>query len=240
MKYITILFTLTLCFTSAIDSECILLSFPRSGNTFIRYCIEALTKRPTTSLQPTLYPGDRPLGKTFRLNVDFSKPYVIKAHQYNQNNYLIEPNQPLIFLIRNPKECMISHYATITSMFHENKYYFDNIKKFNDHNGEKILIYYEDLITNPKPELKKLLYFLSDDENNDQILEDFMQDFQSHKNNAKLFYQTHMKPEAHSSGESLIFYSKNFSKDMLRGIDREIQLQYPKIWEKYLIRYKES
>jgi hypothetical protein len=77
------------------------LSYPKSGNTWCRYIIEALTKR------PTIGGGERgiglPIGASFPdLNVDLTaKPVAVKRHLLN-----LEPleERRAILLLRNPTE----------------------------------------------------------------------------------------------------------------------------------------
>ena len=72
----------------------ILLSFPRSGNSWLRYCIESLSNQKTQGL------GGRPhdIGRGIIPELrDSSKPILYKRHTTDE----INTNDRLIFLIRN-------------------------------------------------------------------------------------------------------------------------------------------
>ena len=95
-----------------------LLSFPKSGNTWMRYCIEALTRRPTAEYNLEAKPISLPLGYTCGHSLDLSMTPVWKIHNKNDLNFAGYNHNPqsdiLIFLVRNPKEAIIRHIGKVS------------------------------------------------------------------------------------------------------------------------------
>ena len=138
-------------------SKILLISYPKSGSNWVRYSIEFLTKRPT--------PGH------FRLILNKKNPLFERVHGYN-TKLVMDDFDKIILLIRNYKECLISHrkqafekVKSIEDFFSLNckqppAWYMSNIECFDCFNGEKLLIYYEDLLIKPEIEIVKLINFL--------------------------------------------------------------------------------
>jgi len=105
-----------------------LVSYPRSGNTWLRYIIEYHLLRPTIGYwnsdgddmveaikdQPLEHHIDAPINNkaTWDKKIDYSKKHVLKRHVVSE----IEPEQDdkLVFLVRNYKECIMRHCMTST------------------------------------------------------------------------------------------------------------------------------
>jgi hypothetical protein len=61
------------------DPKTWLLSYPRSGNTWIRYCLEFFTERPTLA-SSFVDEKNEPLDWLAGLNIDFNKPPIEKTY----------------------------------------------------------------------------------------------------------------------------------------------------------------
>jgi hypothetical protein len=146
----------------------ILLSYPRSGNHLVRFFIELLTEMPTLGCIGN-EDIDKPIYKTkFRTNIPFNIKNNINYNNTecftkfhfidNVNNYNYK-NNLLIFIIRNPKEVLLRHNKFIYNEEDFNKY-FEGINYYLNFKGEKIILYYEDIITNKKEFIIELYEFL--------------------------------------------------------------------------------
>ncbi len=215
-----------------------LLSYPRSGNTWFRYCIEFLTQRPT--FNPYYQdPRNQPIGWQAHFTVDITKKPIKKTHRLSLESYNPDVDQ-VILLIRNPKECfgrekIYSHLPiTPTSLEIENQSYFENIAYFDEWSPHrKIIIYYEDLITDPETTLKRVLDFLNEPYTRLPL---FMKNYRRHKHQALLLYS-----KSFTSGKDLLHHSKTMSPTERKQIDQWIEELYPLQWEKYLKeRYSEA
>ncbi|MCH9617436.1 MAG: hypothetical protein SP4CHLAM5_07250 [Chlamydiia bacterium] len=224
------------------DNSVSLLSYPRSGNTWLRYCIEELTKRPTTwhDMESLIgrveFSGNEPLGKTFDLGLDYAKPYVYKHHDI----YSLD-DSPLILLLRNPKECAWAHCVCYANFLTEAKIYIENIEHFEAFKGDKLLIYYEDLLSDPFSILEKVVLFLSKITKEDcrMRVNNFLREYQRHKQNSIEFYGMHMREVVTASKQNLLYYSKNSTLESRKKFDNELYMANPYLWDKYLSRYKE-
>lgn len=125
------------------NEKVLLLSYPRSGNTWSRYCIEYLTKRPTGEAE-YLFPINRynkfmnnPINNNFELGVDYNRAPIIKLHEYTpkyeEKKY---GGKYLILILRNYKECILRHemgYSICVNALQSSRYYFfKNIKIFHN------------------------------------------------------------------------------------------------------------
>lgn len=107
-------------------------SYPRSGNTYVRYIIEYFTHLCCITDFPTSGNINRvghPLQIDSILDVSILKPVMKKKHRLKLTNY------PVIYIIRNFKECFYSHYVThggeknayraiLNALEDENQYFF--------------------------------------------------------------------------------------------------------------------
>ncbi|MBY0110246.1 MAG: hypothetical protein K2X90_03995 [Candidatus Babeliaceae bacterium] len=97
-----------------------LLSYPRSGNTWMRYCIEVLTQRPTASFNLNPKIQALPIGCICEYPLNFKKPPVWKIHGKYELNFAGYRHNPkkdlLIFLIRNPKEAIIRQVGFLSEI----------------------------------------------------------------------------------------------------------------------------
>lgn len=222
-----------------------LLSFPRSGNTWLRYCLEFLTHRPSLVYHGFLQELQRPLGWSAHIPIDHKLAPIIKVHQQCEmplcDSKAIQraPNpdiDTLILVLRNPKECfarrtyyswddLISNptagigYSVIS--------YFENIVFFETWPEHmRLLIYYEDLILDPRATLTRILTFLHEPLTH---LDAFMDTYKEQKQKCLALY-----PGSTSHGNDILFHSKKTSPDYHQRIDTWIAQAYPHIWNTYL------
>jgi len=226
--------------------KCYLVSFPKSGNTWMRYCLEYLTKRPTLPI--SFYKDGRHSGHynimryphDFRhpLNVDYLKFPIIKCHFpeqiFNEKFLPFDKNNDiLILLIRNYKEVIPSHMNKLEV----SKFYFNILEAYENWNpANRILIYYEDFISNPEVELVRLLQFLNEPP---KYLINFLENYKFHKTQCINDYAKNISKPI-TQGNTALFYSKKYSITELIEIDEKIKKMYPILAKKYLTRYFEN
>lgn len=140
-----------------------LLSYPRSGNSLVRFFIEFLSQTPTNY-------GWIEDGPLYRKKILKDIPFEIKNFDKNESfhkshGYEWVPHKKLIFLLRNPREVLIrdfcGHSINISSFNCENfESYFKLIDDYQNYNGKKIIFFYEDILTNKEKFVKDLYNFL--------------------------------------------------------------------------------
>ena len=167
------------------ESDCILLSNDKSGSTWFRMCIELLSQRPTigdfikVGYDPACVSDfaciDLPLLSQIEYN-QFNgfienKCILAKTHETNVIESLAYRPQKLILLLRNYKELICRPYVSDGNT-HYNKEiiekhkptithrYAEKIKIYDNFEGEKVVVYYEDLINDFQSVMIKMIDFL--------------------------------------------------------------------------------
>lgn len=209
-----------------------IISYPRSGNTYTRYLVEFLTERPTKDAmakkivsreqESMIYKGD---------------DYVAyKRHDFQG----VEPDDRLVFILRNYKECLVRHNKgkrVLDNEFfrkqsgNEDGTYCGLLKRYHEHQGEKMLIYYEDLITAPAFTTSVLRDFFNV---SDKRYTEYLKDVSEH---SKMALKTY--PKSQTQGKSAIHHSKELDKWTKKSIDSLIKKHQPILWNEYLDRYEE-
>ena len=145
--------------------ENIILSYPRSGNHLVRFFIELLSEIPTYGCKGNkkdieIYKNVLPEKVPFNIS-DFDKnDCYIKYHDIPSQN--IRSNK-LILIIRNPNEVLLNYNKyrlNIEGKWGSYETYFKNIDFYENHEGKKLLLYYEDIITNKTNFINTLYEFL--------------------------------------------------------------------------------
>lgn len=222
-----------------------LLSYPRSGNTWMRYVLEFTTGRPSFHRFNLKDNMNRPLAWLAGFDIDISKAPIEKIHSKKELGKTKGNSQTdyLILIVRNPKEALSRHGGQITLpvlLGQESKgnadprIYFNNIALYNSWNpARRLLIYYEDMIVYPRETFQKILAFLNEPFDK---LDEFMAHFEEHKQKAITIYKV-----SESEGNDLLYHSKMISPEHRKQIDAWIQELYPTIWQHYLqARYAEE
>lgn len=119
------------------------LSFPRSGASWTRYISRTFLN----------------IDRRYDHNDNAGSVYY-KTHG-NDIKELRDKQRQMVFLLRNFKECVQRHYHN----FNENgiKHYVTLLNIYDTWPANKILIFYEDLITRPNIEIPRLAKFLNKD-----------------------------------------------------------------------------
>ena len=238
-----------------------LLSYPRSGNTWMRYCIEELAKRPTLSLSVDSF--NRKKGHKVidffslsaaipSLDVSLQKPPIWKVH--NRSSLLsvpkVDSRSTLILIVRNYKEVLIRQLGKETFLgfidelagkrertkkdFFSGYNYFDNLLLYHRWNsGKKLLIYYDELINNPALTLKRLLTFLKVPIT---VLPQFLEQLTEHKKKAITVYNSNLGKSI-TQGKHPVWHSRMITHLTKKWIDTVVAKSYPVLWKTYLRRY---
>ena len=219
----------------------LLVSYPRSGNTWIRYCIEYLTKQLTIGSLNNPNPIEKGIGYCTDIGVDFSKDIILNKQHFIKDEQI--NNNKIIFILRNYKEVIVKqHYqgtpADFTKEFKKRLYrkYMTLLEKYNKWDENKrILIYYEDLINKIKIKsiLKKILHFLDININ----ITDFMNNYEYHKRQCVQLYETHIGT-SNTKGNKEKHHS-NKLKEYRHEWDDFLIEKYPDLFMDYLWRYRE-
>lgn len=226
------------------ETRTYILSFPRSGNTWLRYCLEYLTQRP--SLYYWNHTGiNRPLGLLAGFPIDITKKPFWKVHVEDEMYFLGGINRlvdSVILVVRNPKEAIYRQQSMFDNfdICAEDplRYYFKHLQTYDTWSPERrCLVYYEDLISKPHETLLHILSFLHE---KNTRLDEFMRDYTQHKAQALKLYTTYENDSA-TGGNTLLFHSQKMTAEERKLFDKKVKNAYPHLWETYLEeRYAEE
>ena len=151
----------------------VLLSFPRSGNHYVRFLLEYLSGLPTMGClgntdKIDVYIALRPFkDKKLLAHVDLNaSPIIYKEHiaEHLIGDKPLFEVKSLIIVVRAFQECIPSLFHLIEKEDQKIKekwldWWLNIIRYYHDFKGEKLLIYYEDLIQKPTLIAKQLFDF---------------------------------------------------------------------------------
>lgn len=205
-----------------------LISYPRSGNTFFRYCIEVVSNRPTLPCFSDIY-GEPVFAKSSsQIEIKNYSPILAKEHHWEQAEFRFEENTKIILMVRDYNQCISSHIqrrflkVDFEAMLLEANHYMSLIKHFDNFKGKKKIVYYEDFKKEPIALLQHVLEFL---ESKKPVLENFEKDFNEHKKRSMSLY--------HAGNYS----KKELTKHQTQLLKEKLQILDNSLYEKYLSRY---
>lgn len=140
-----------------------LLSFPRSGNHWLRFCIEYISGRSTLGCysNPRDVPiclNEFPADAGVLTHVRWWSPALLRKAHYPHE--VLSPHS-LLVLIRDPKECIPRHSDYRVEYFESNiQHYLDILRFYQEQRCPKLLVYYEDLLQSPKESIQKVADFI--------------------------------------------------------------------------------
>lgn len=189
----------------------ILVSFPKSASDWIRYVSEFIYLRPTADENPSpvlkLKHIYEKIEKDYDIPVDKdATPILIKCHYLT----FLNPNDRCIFSYRDPKEVVFSYaYAQFTQrnptmagslkefiesnhskLGHEFTQWMNNFTAYCQHNNEKTLIRYDDLLADPQSTISRLVDFLGRTDEATEREQLLFEDLESHTQNC-IDYKKH-------------------------------------------------
>ena len=139
-------------------------------------------------------------------------------------------------IIRDYKEAVIRHAAAsrkIENVDEINKClegYIHCLQSYDEFDGEKIIIYYEDLMISPKEEVAKLMSFLEIDER--EMFDAFFKKYSQHKQKSIRGY----KPGSMTKGNPGKWHTNKASAKINSLINRKIKV-HKDLYKRYLKRY---
>lgn len=235
-----------------------IIGYPRSGNNWLRFIIEYLTDH-QTGFQPLNTEMRRPLHHISELIDSKNKrnnEIIWNTHflppQSNLNE-IVKNKGKIILILRNYKECIVRHIVhpkglgkdgfikneNFPNLINENENYLELIHYlklidfYDKYEGEKEVIYYEDLLnkdTIRKP-LEKLISLLDGDK---EKIEPFIKSFEFLVNESKNFYKR--LGGSKSPKGTKLHHSKCLSLEQKKHLDDTTLEMYPHL-EKYIKKY---
>lgn len=209
----------------------LLASYSRSGTNWLRYIIETISGQPT--------PG--------QVRVHYGVNFIIdRAHKA----YPVMDRYPqVILLLRDYRECLIRHHQALwhkahdaasflrdESVFQRPNWYIRNVAAFDKFAGPKLLIYYEDLLSNPGPVIRELGEFLEFDP---EIRENFIANIDRYFQESVGAYTKRGHKSVTTTGKRDFRHHarEHATLAQQKEFDSFYHQNYPQLYEKYLVRY---
>jgi hypothetical protein len=223
------------------DKTNFLFSFPRSGNSWIRYIIEFISQQPTSGgdhickRQQELVKQDA-IGAKLDLGVDITDEYIImKRHNMCNKEPATKDNCRLILLIRDYNEAIIRQLderrqEKIIRKCINN--YMHCVGFYDKFDGDKHLVFYEDLLMLPKLEITKIVDFLNIPKT--KRFNSFFRDLEAHRQKSVKLYENSVTG---GDVEKLHFHSEHVEPELVVQIAGIIKSEYEELYNKYLKRY---
>ena len=223
----------------------IIASYPRSGNTWVRYIIEWFSGQPTLGInwrkgKPwPMHPTDRPICERIDGFKIGNLPIAEKKHFVYHLRIPEDFKKDIVLVVRNYKESITRHNPQILKnkeLLKEQTYlYMEMIRSYNDFFlGRQQIIYYEDLIDNPIETIPDLLMFM--DIYDKDSFNKFIDTLQNHKEQSINLYSSEMNPSV-TKGNKSIHHSKKLSYAQNKEWDNFVKQKWPNLFDKYLKRY---
>lgn len=212
----------------------LLASYSRSGTNWIRYIIEYISGCPT--------PGQ------FRLH-NGSDFMIDRAHQAYP---IMHKHGSVILVIRDYRECLLRHNTELwnetgdvrsfledDSVKQPANWYIKNIQTFEEFTGRKLLLYYEDLISNSEEAVRELSRFLEMDQDRTN---EFVATIETRSAESVGAYVSGGHKSSTSSNLNDFRYHarKHLTPEQMVEFDEYYKREYPAIFHKYLTRYSIS
>lgn len=222
----------------------VLLSFPRSGNTWLRYAVEFISKRPTCQAPfrrcAAGLEKKGAISSDLNLGVDTKeKAILVKRHRADFKwDTLTKENCRLVLLVRNYKEAVLRHAFASRKQDDEAELkkciegYLHCLHSYDKFDGDKLLIYYEDIITKPKAEIGRLIDFLGVARG--KWFNEFFNNYQHHKNRSLKYYRP-AGTMTRGDATKLMWHSQRAKPETLKIIEKGVKRD--EIYLKYLKRY---
>jgi len=203
-----------------------IMSYPRSGNHWVRYIIEWLSGQPTlgAGTKEQRDKNDRPILQFLGLKYRNPTNIAIKMHKLAPGYKHLKP----ILIIRNYKEAIVRHkqHAKYKSAIDK---YIILLKHYDSWSKKKLLIYYEDMITSPTNEIIRIANFIGFEDK----CSEFIDKYDIHKSRCLKLYDK--KYKSVTGGKHVVFHSLH--SDINNKCDKYLKDSYSVMAKKYLKRY---
>ncbi|MEM7689202.1 MAG: hypothetical protein AAF291_09280 [Pseudomonadota bacterium] len=211
----------------------LLASYSRSGTNWIRYFIETCSKRPT--------PGQLRVVKGTHYIIDRAHCAYPDMHNYCR----------VVLVLRNYKECLLRHnekewvkdrdvvrFLQRQDIEQPCSWFIDNLAAFDAFEGEKLLLYYEDLMQDPMESFTKLGHIL-------RLKEARVAKFGAHLDahfdgSVNAYKKGGHKSSTAKKRDLKAHADRLLTPEQRVEFDRYYQDNYPELTRKYLTRYLEA
>ncbi len=210
----------------------LLITYSRSGTNWIRYFVETVSKKPT--------PGQKRVVEGNDYILDRAHAGFINAKKY----------KAIFLIVRNYRECLVRHhglqkirnFGSINEFLKAEKlsqpanWFIKNLEAFDAYKGEKLLIFYEDLILEPEKNLQEIGQFLGLSKSD---VKQFIDKIEEHKiQSINAYTKFNRKSTTKGDYSQLGFHSTMLTPTEIMEFDAFYKQRHPKLFNQYLSKYE--
>jgi hypothetical protein len=244
MKIFFMLLMTVSCFVCSEEPKIIVCSSPRSGTNLLCGSLCAIFGRPIDDFE-----GGR-IGKNASNRLNYDKiedsPFGYRCHDSALVATRREFADKLVMLTRSPLELFLRNYdvkkdwqSIKKDVAFFSKEYFSRFQEFENWNEEdRLLVFYEDLVSDFELTILKVIQFSGLDPVN---LEDFLKKRDEKLNLIRKSYVAqHGNQHGNSSksGPDIAYYSDQHKTQLVKRVISAIKEQNLELWERYLKRFE--
>ena len=215
-------------------------SYPRCGVTWVRYICRTMYNMSIKSAHcDDGYTHDAygldgmwafDIEENKSIGQEFTKTHVVRKKDFHK--------RPLIFCLRNPKEAIIRHNKKKVARGDNIDIksdligFIDNIRIYDEWKNRKIMIIYEDMISNPKIEIEKIGDFIDGDS------QEFMDHYNKHRQRSIALYNQMPNELSYTKGKKLIYHSKELTQEEHQHWNQLMEEEDEYLYRTYLSGYE--
>lgn len=216
-----------------------LLSLPRTGSNWVRYWFEYFSNENTSERNVLIETNHWGETRTEKTNAT-----LYKRHKLTSKDIECRDIKKLVLVLRDYRECFVRHCRgrTFDRRVSRMTDYTDNIKVYDDFKGEKIIMYYEDFVSDPATYMKQFLDFLN-------ITNDWVDiDVKKHRDisvklyesggSSKVGSQTKGAPSLTKGKANFKFHQQDLDEETKQLLESWFIENYTDLHDLYLSRYK--
>lgn len=216
-----------------------MLSLPRTGSNWVRYWFEYFSSENTSErnvLVETNHWGEQRTEKT--------NATLYKRHKLSKEDIMNREIQKIVLVLRDYRECFVRHCRgrTFEKKIGRMTDFTDNLYVYDSFPGEKMIMYYEDFVSDPKTYMKEFLDFVDVKNEWDDI------DVAEHRDISVKLYEsggsdkvgskTRGAPSLTKGKADFKFHQKILDDETKLLLEQWFKAEHSEIHDKYLGRYK--
>lgn len=216
-----------------------MLSLPRCGSNWVRYWFEYFSNENTSEkniLVEKNHWGEKRTTNTIAT--------LYKRHKLSQEDIEGRDIQKLVLIVRDYRECFVRHCVgkKFARRIGRMKDFTDNLYTYESFKGEKMIMYYEDFVADPKTYMKQFLDFVNVKSEWSDI------DIAEHRDLSVKLYetggsekvgtQTKGAPSLTKGKSDFKFHQQELDDETKQLLEEWFQKEHSEIFANFLNRYK--
>jgi hypothetical protein len=216
-----------------------LLSLPRTGSNWVRYWFEYFSNENTSERNILVEMNHWGEQRTEKTNATIYKRHTIDEKSLNDRGI-----EKLVLVLRDYRECFVRHCRgrTFDKKVSRMSDYTDNLYVYDAFEGDKMIMYYEDFVSDPATYMKQFLDFLEIRNEWDDI------DVEKHRDISVKLYesggskkvgkQTRGAPSLTKGKADFEFHQSELDDEIKSKLENWFVEEHPNLHDSYLDRYK--